>query len=541
VANVRDGALLLMAFGLIAGVVFGPGLSGPLISDDVLYLERNPYVADFTPAMLPALFDPSGDAVYFAGGNYAPVHVLAHALERRIFRDDLRAYHLVNIAIHSSNAVLLALLLVSAGISRRWATIAAALFLVHPANVEAVVWISQLKSLLALGFALAALLVFRRFPLASTGFLVLGLLSKATAAFALPFALARLWSWHRAGRATRRQTVALGIWVVALAVFAVPQLAATSEMGSGFVPEYPDLAAQLRTIFAIGARYLAMAATGYGTSAFHEPGIASEADPWWWAGLAAAALIAARSLWTLREGREEAAWWLGAIAAFAPISQWIPFYFGMADRYLYFILPGLIGAAALVAKPLARRLTAYRRPLGIAAVLCMALLGTRFVLLSMQRSELWTSETKLLLDASRRYPDGGTAHFTRALIAMRDGDPDEAMDQLHGATERGYHFIRSYQADALLAPLADDPRFVELIREIARRQIAEFEHREHTSQQLVIGLSQAYFLLGDLDHAIEILELSAREGGPLQDQVLHHLLMVRRERAERRRDDGGGE
>jgi hypothetical protein len=327
--GLRDSIIMSAAFGLIAFVVFGPGLSGPFLSDDHLYIEQNPYVTNFEIGMLPSLFDPAGDAVYFATGNIAPLHILGHAAEWRALGTDVRPYHIVNLAIHCLNAVLLVLLLASAGIRQPWATIAGALFLVHPANVETVIWISQLKSLLALAFALVALLVFRRYPLLSAGLFVCALLSKAIAAFALPFAAARLWSWHRSGDAQRRQAIGLGIWTLSLAIFAVPQLAATRAMGSAFVPEYADLAAQIRTIFSIGARYLAMAVSGFGTSAFHEPGVSDWNDPWWWSGLAAACLLGSRIVWTLRNAREEAAWWIAAVAAFAPISQWLPFYFGM--------------------------------------------------------------------------------------------------------------------------------------------------------------------------------------------------------------------
>jgi predicted membrane-bound dolichyl-phosphate-mannose-protein mannosyltransferase len=78
---------------------------------------------------------------------------------------------------------------------------------VHPANVEAVVWISQLKSLLALCFALTALLLFRNRPIWAGLPFVLGLLSKASAAFALPFAAVMVWSWLRARRDTRRHVL----------------------------------------------------------------------------------------------------------------------------------------------------------------------------------------------------------------------------------------------------------------------------------------------------------------------------------------------
>lgn len=527
--------LLLVVFLPVAVAVFSPGLSAPFISDDFLYIVNNLYVREFEPATIPALFDPTGDAIYISGGNYAPIHLLTHAAEWGVFGEAVRGYHLVNVTLHCLNAVLLAALMLTAGVPRSWSAVGAALFLVHPANVEAVVWISQLKSLLALCFALTALLLFRNRPLWAGLPFVLGLLSKASAAFALPFAAVMAWSWFRAGRDPRRHLLSLAFWAVALGLFAIPQLAATAAMGSAFVPEYPDLPSHIRTIFAIAARYFAMV-FGYGTAAYHELEPSSIVDPWWWAGLCGGLLLSLRIVWTLRAGREEAAWWIAALAAFAPISQWLPFFFAMADRYLYFILPGLIGGALLFGVAVRESIRWDRLPVRIVAVLCVVVLGGLFATLSVVRSGMWNSDYRLLKDATRRYPNGGTASFTNALIAMKLGDSDEAIEKLREASGRNFYLVRSFEREPLLVPLFEDPRFEALMRDHARRRIELAETNGITSQNQVRGLARVYFLLGEHDRAIELLEASAREGGPLHGQVLYDLVHMRAERAELKRN-----
>ena len=84
--------LLLVVFLPVAVAVFSPGLSAPFISDDFLYIVNNPYVREFEPATIPALFDPTGDAIYISGGNYAPIHLLTHAAEWRVFGEAVRAF-----------------------------------------------------------------------------------------------------------------------------------------------------------------------------------------------------------------------------------------------------------------------------------------------------------------------------------------------------------------------------------------------------------------------------------------------------------------
>src|SRR4030095_15612344 len=103
------------------------------------------------------------------------------------------------------------------------------------------------------------------------------------------------------------------------------------------------------------ARYLWMSATSLGVAAFHEPAPSTATDPLWIAGALAVAAIAARSVVALRRRSAELAFWVWAGASFFPISQLFPFLYPMADRYLYFILPGLLGGALFARRrPVAR-------------------------------------------------------------------------------------------------------------------------------------------------------------------------------------------
>ena len=81
-------------------------------------------------------------------------------------------------------------------------------------------------------------------------------------------------------------------------------------------------------------------------SAFAEPPpVQSWLDPWWLAALPLGIGVGWRAIWAVSRRREEGAWWVAAAASFAPVSQLFPFLIPVADRYLYFILPGLIGGA----------------------------------------------------------------------------------------------------------------------------------------------------------------------------------------------------
>jgi len=529
----------------ISLVVYRDALDGPFVSDDLLYLVNNVTVRELDRMGLPSLFDPRGAATLEVG-NYAPLLLLVHAAEWRAFGTDVRAYHVVNLVLHALCATLLLALLQRNAVAGGAAVFAAAFFLLHPANVEAVAWISQLKSVLALALALGALLALERHPLSATALFAAALLTKAIAAFALPTAAGLAWAAGEAGKAPPREAgkappvpagraprrwAWIAAWGLVLALVAVPQLAATHQIGRAFAPPHPDLASQLRFVAWVGWRYLTLAATGLGTSAFHEPGPVGWLSPGWVLGLLAGLALVARSVSGIRRRSPEAAFWLGALAAFAPVSQLLPFYFALGDRYLYFILPGLLGGFALLARGRLRALPPLLQRAG--SLLAVALL-VAFALLSQQRAALWRDEFLLLADSAAHYPQGGTAQFVRAVVATHHGHPEAAIAALRASADRGYHFMRSFDGDPMLAPLHSREDFQSLMRDIARRQIAYAEERQfHTPPQLR-GVAAAYLYLGEVDRAIEIYEQAIRQGGPLQAVLIDELHAARDERARAR-------
>jgi tetratricopeptide (TPR) repeat protein len=89
--------------------------------------------------------------------NWHPLSWLSHALDCQLFRLNPAGHHYTNVLLHATNALLLFLIL-------QWFTgytarslMVAALFALHPLNVESVAWVAERKNVLSLFFFLLAL------------------------------------------------------------------------------------------------------------------------------------------------------------------------------------------------------------------------------------------------------------------------------------------------------------------------------------------------------------------------------------------------
>ena len=153
-------------------------------------------------------------------GNWHPLTWLSHALDYQLFHQNPAGHHFTSVLIHAANAVLLFLFLMYATRRLGPSLFVAALFALHPINVESVAWVAERKNVLCTFFFFAALIAYcwyarrpdwRRY-LAFTGLFVLGLMSKPMV-ITLPFVLLLLDYWPlgriqgRPGRCAARTPV----------------------------------------------------------------------------------------------------------------------------------------------------------------------------------------------------------------------------------------------------------------------------------------------------------------------------------------------
>jgi hypothetical protein len=550
---------LYVLYAATALVVYARVLSGGFVSDDMAYL-LNPWVQHLSWANLRAILDPTGPVAAYTA-NYAPVHVLAHALLLQVFGGHVVGHHVVDVLVHAGVATLFAALLVRGGLGFAASAWLAGIFLVHPANVEAVAWISQLKTTLALLFACAALLLEPRHPALAMGVFVLAIATKLQAAFALPVAALACWTGPEpaAEEPSRFHRAAwLLVWAALLAVLLLPEGIAFERLGHSNVSTPGSLAERGCFMLALLGRYLAMAATAWGTSAFHQPDPpAGWGDPWVLLGGAGLLALVARTATTLWRRDPEAVWWVWAGAALLPVSQLLPFVYPMADRYLYFVLPGLLGGVALAvrragalrkARPdrlqragpdrlqrAGRTSGTWARAAGAAAA--MALL-VALAVRSSARATVYRSDLALTLDSAAHYPDGLPARRLQAAEAARRGDVDSAVAAIRAAVARGFDRFGDLERDPTFDPIRSDPRFRAVVAEVAAAWIAHVAPRGDLTQQELVMLGQAYRARGEWDHAMAALEQAAADPGPDASMARAELAVTRAARLRAAREGG---
>ena len=101
----------------------------------------------------------------FTNGNWHPLTWFSHIVDFKLFGLNPAGPHAVNLLLHIVNALLLFWVLWRATGYQGRSLMVAALFALHPMNVESVAWIAERKNLLSMGFFLLALGAYRWYAL----------------------------------------------------------------------------------------------------------------------------------------------------------------------------------------------------------------------------------------------------------------------------------------------------------------------------------------------------------------------------------------
>ena len=144
-------SLLLVAVTLVA---YLPALPGQFIWDDNGYVTNNLLLHSLKG--LWQIWSVPG-----ATPQYYPLTFTSFWVDYHLWQLNPLGYHLINVLLQALNAILLWTILRRLDVPGAW--LAAAVFAVHPVNVESVAWVTERKNLLAGFFYLSSALACLRF------------------------------------------------------------------------------------------------------------------------------------------------------------------------------------------------------------------------------------------------------------------------------------------------------------------------------------------------------------------------------------------
>jgi len=335
--------------------VYGRSLPYPFVYDDLWTIVRNPSLRSVRPVhrFFTDRDTPAHPAAGMGDALYRPLPTLSFALERAAGLS-APGMRLTNLILHGLNGALVWGWLFALGVSPAGASVGGALFLLHPAQVETVVWVTQRSNLMACAGVLAALLLLargrsRRRWAAALACFAAGLLSKETAivfpALLVMQDLARLprrapaWTDRWRGYAAVLLTAGAYLALRASVVGAPVQ---RDFRGGGF---WGSLL--LGAVSWLEYLKVLLWPTGLRVSRFQYV-----SDPWhsFWplAGLVLLALFTAAAVRFSVRDRRGGFFLLWIPVVLSPVLGFFPTDTFVAERFLYLPLAGAAGAAALL-------------------------------------------------------------------------------------------------------------------------------------------------------------------------------------------------
>lgn len=426
---VLAGSLAVLSF-----AVFSSCLPNSFVNwDDEGYVTQNRALREFSLPGLQKIFST------FSEGHYHPLTMAVFWLEYRFFGLDPFPYHLVNLLVHSLNCVLIFWFIFLLFDSPASAWITAALFAVHPLQVESVAWIAELKNPLYVMFFAFALISYVHYL--SVGlkwkylafswiFFVVSLLCKSMA-ITLPLVMFLLD--HVKGRKISRGMflekipfAVMSVLFAWLAVRAVNSIGFMKYGGHAGVPE--QMLAAVNSL----AHHLSKIFAPAGLSCLYPPGRGGNI---WMILLPAVLFLGIAFCISIRpKYAKKAIFGTGLfLITLSPMLQSIPNSHAMvADHHVYFSSVGIFFLFAEIIAFFLARSGKAKFFFKSAAVLAASAVISVSAVLSLERCEVWADSITLWSDAisKSRTADIPVAYFNRAVQYAYQNRHEEAVADL---------------------------------------------------------------------------------------------------------------
>ena len=380
--------------------------------------------------------------------NWFPLTWFSHMLDVQLFGINPAGHHLVNVAIHAANTLLLFFLLAKITGSSWRSALVAALFALHPLRVESVAWAAERKDLLSGLFWLLTMLGYTRYAerpsslryLAVLLLFALGLMTKSMLV-TLPFVLLMLdvWPLHRVRSGLqgidKECCTAVSPWRCVAEKVPLLVVAAASSVLTLMVQRQGGALNDFeRFPFSENLQHALISYLVYIRKFFWPTELAvfypfERNEPVWWALSAAVLLIVVTWIVVRRLKKSPAAafgwfWYLGTMV---PVIGIVPVgAHAYADRYTYLPLIGIAILVVWVGAEAAPRLHISPPLLAVAAIPLLAALS----LLTIHQLRFWHDSESLFSQTIRVTKNNWVAHNNLAAALVKEGKGAEAEEHL---------------------------------------------------------------------------------------------------------------
>ncbi len=448
----------LAGLALLSFIVYLPALFAEFNWDDDA-LIRNPLIRE-ARGLMDIWFHPSRMRDFEE--HYWPVTYTSFWLEYRIWGMHAAGFLFTNVVLHSINSLLLYFIVTR--FSSRGAWLAAALFAVHPAHVEAVGWAIARKDLLSAFFYFSAFLAYLKFTetrglkfgVAAMALYALAMLSKSIA-LTLPVALAIVISTQDRRREYKRLSLLVPMLILGIVI------AYLDWRWGKQVVRNPGTELDGMERLALAGRnlgfYFSKVVWPFNFMAIYPRVMPSAIELGRWVAYAVAfiplALFASG-------GSRSVRWMLASWAIFAitlaPVLGFVDFGFMLAafgaDRYQYLASAALIAPFAIACVAMGRRLDSKSiRLKKMAAVFLLIVLGALTFSETMKRR----NQTSLFTANLARNPGSWLVHEALGAALARSNNLKEAIAHYKKAHELEPRSVRIMSVLARMLVNANQP------------------------------------------------------------------------------------
>ena len=434
------GRALIFAVVLAAVTIFAyrPAWHGGFLWDDDAYIINNEL-----------LTAPHGwQRIWFSldsPSQYFPLTYSTFRIEHALWGLNTTGYHWVNLLFHVGNALLVWAVLARLRVPGSW--FAAAIFALHPVQVESVAWITERKNVLMSFFFLLTLVAWIAFVDNRTRrqwifyclglfFYLLALSAKATAC-TLPAALFLILWLQKKPMTVRRLMqiipfVVLGAGMGLLAIWWERYHQGTNRAVFTFLSPIERMLVASRAVWF----YLSKIFWPFNLTFIYPRWNISPADLfdyiWLLAGLAACVAIYFLRRYFGRSVEVAAAFFVATLSPVLGFIMLFTFrYTFVADHYQYLACIGPIALASAGIVGLSDKFTQYRTVIVSAALLVVACLGT----LTWRQAATYTDIDTLWRTTLARNPECWMAHTNIGLVLFQKGQIDDAISHYRSALQ----------------------------------------------------------------------------------------------------------